>query len=349
MTVGADDEVIRQSRNYHRYQPGKSQLVILTYAFGAQNDEVTKRVGYFDDRNGVFVQQDSNGLSIVLRSSITGSPVDTVINQADWNLDVLDGSGDSAITIDPTKSQILFIDLQWLGVGRVRVGFNIHGIVIYAHEFLNANRFDSTYITTANLPVRYSIRATNALAGTDTMRQICSQVTSEGGFAVERSSTFGGGNTAFRSVTTRLPVYAIRPRLTFQGITTRVQVLEELFMVMTVDAPVYYELLFGPTITGGSWSNVNTTHSVMEQNVGATSVSGGLVVEAGYAFGASGGPPGASSASTERGLLRPRLPLALDIDGAHPTSPFTDVLAIACTSLGAATDTVASISWRELR
>lgn len=348
LTVGANDDVIFQSKNYHRYQPGKSQLIIKTFNFGATDSAVIKRTGYFDDDDGIFLQNDGGTLGVVLRTSTSGAPVDTVVTQPNWNLDPMDGTGPSGVTLDAEFAQILVIDLQWLGVGRVRIGVDIDGLIYYVHQFLNANVKDTIYMRTANLPLRYQITAGAGLVGTDVFNCICSQVSSEGGFQVERNVTFGIGHTSFRSINARTPLLSIRPRLTFNGIVNRTQLLEELFTVLTQDESVYYELVYGGAITGGAWNNVDTTYSVVEANLTATGITGGFVADAGHAFGSTA-LFGNVRASTARSSIRPRLPLALNIAGAHPTTGLRDTLTVVATSMGGATDIAASINWRELR
>jgi hypothetical protein len=98
-----------------------------------------------------FFMQDGTTLKIVRRTYTSGSPVDTEISQSSWNGDKLDGTGASGFTLDPSKSNILFIDIEWLGVGSVRVGFVINGQLITAHTFNNANSLTTVYMQTANL------------------------------------------------------------------------------------------------------------------------------------------------------------------------------------------------------
>jgi hypothetical protein len=125
----AADEVIRQSRQYSRYKPGKSLLIAETFVMGAGTENVRKRVGYFDAQNGIFLEQ--NGIvdvALVRRTYTSGAAVDNRVVQASWNVDKFDGTGPSGLTLDLTKAQILLMDLQWLGVGRVRIGFDIDGL-----------------------------------------------------------------------------------------------------------------------------------------------------------------------------------------------------------------------------
>ena len=49
-------------------------------------------------------------------------------------------------------------------VGRVRIGFDIDGIVYYAHEFLHANVLTIPYTQTLNLPIRGQLTTTAGVA-----------------------------------------------------------------------------------------------------------------------------------------------------------------------------------------
>ena len=188
--TGATDYVVHQSRQYHQYQPGKSQLIMMSFNFQTVRANTSKRLGYFDDRNGVFLQQAGDGtVSIVKRSYSSGAPVDTPINQTDWNINKLDGSVASlGLTLDLTKTQLLVIDFQWLGVGRIRVGFAIGGSVVYCHEFQHANSATTVYWSNPALPVRCELRNTGTAVGTTTMLQTCATVMSEGGDQTTGSS-----------------------------------------------------------------------------------------------------------------------------------------------------------------
>lgn len=170
----------RQTRQYFRYMPGKSLLVLQSGNFGAPKTNVRVRRGYFDDQNGVFFELTQDGIGAVLRSYSTGSVVDTRINQSDWNIDKFDGNGRSGVTLDITKTQICVIDLEWLGVGRVRFGFNIDGRTYYCHEIKNANTKSTAYMTSANLPLRGEIENTGVAASATTTQIICATVMIEG-------------------------------------------------------------------------------------------------------------------------------------------------------------------------
>jgi hypothetical protein len=184
VTEAASSKTVRQSKRVMSYQPGKSLLIFNTFVMNTLTANLKQKVGLFDTNNGIFFTADGTTLKIVRRTYTSGAPVDTEISQSSWNGDTLNGTGASGFTLDATKSNILFIDIEWLGVGSVRVGFVINGQLITAHTFYNANSLTTVYMQTANLPIRYEIeRAGTLTAGTYTLQQICSSCISEGGYS----------------------------------------------------------------------------------------------------------------------------------------------------------------------
>jgi hypothetical protein len=184
VTEAASSKTVRQSNRVMSYQPGKSLLIFNTFVMNTPIANLKQKIGLFDANNGIFFTADGATLKIVRRTYTSGAAVDTEVNQSDWNGDKLNGTGASGFTLDPAKSNILFIDIEWLGVGSVRVGFVINGQLITAHTFYNANNLTTVYMQTANLPIRYEIeRAGTLTAGTYTLQQICSSCISEGGYS----------------------------------------------------------------------------------------------------------------------------------------------------------------------
>jgi len=345
-TTANSDSVVRQTFTYHRYQPGKSQLVFCTFDMVAAVTGCRKRVGYFDAENGAYFEEDGGSLSLILRSSVSGSIDDTTnrIAQANWNIDPFDGSGPSGITIDATKALIFCVDFEWLGVGSVRTGFIINGAFQPAHIYHHSNIGNKTYMTTANLPVRYEITNTAGLSIAGKMRQICSTVMSEGGFSEDRGFPFSASNgTTTISVTTRRPIMSIRPKATFNSIVNRGQILIDEFKVFAQTNAVYIELVHGGTLTGASWSSVDAD-SIVEFDVAATAISGGHVLDVDHADAGGAGSKtfGTSSGSS----LLSKIPMALDIAGNQIA---LGNLTLVCTSMNATSVDVGHINWKELR
>jgi hypothetical protein len=342
MTVSTNgDAIVRQSHRYFRYQPGKSQAAIFTGVMGAIKANTRQRIGYFDAQNGLFFEQDGTNLRVVQRSFVTGSAIDTAVNQSAWNLDKLNGTGPSGITVDMSKAQVFIIDLQWLGVGRVRLGFDIGGIIVYCHQFMNANALTSVYMGTANLPVRYELTMTGATTAT-TMLQICQSVISEGGFESERGYLFTANNTVTPiTATTRRPILSMRPKASFNSLPNRGFIEPLTADVQIGSGSALVEVVYNGTLTGASFASVNV-NSLVEFDVAATAISGGIVVQSFYVSG--GGPTARISRGTELGGLIGRLlTLTLDAGGTVP-----DTLSLVVTSFTGSVDAAGALQWKEL-
>lgn len=343
--TGSGDEVIRQTRRYFRYRPGKSQLIFATGVLGQAKANTTRRIGYFDGNDGVFFQLSGTTLSVVRRSSVTGSVVDTTVAQSSWNMDPLDGTGSSGYNLDTTKAQIFAIDIEWLGVGRVRMGVVTDtGDLVYCHEFKHANSVTTTYMSTANLPVRYELRNTGATGSATTdFRQICSTVISEGGdiepagrprsATTDRSSQPAAANGILRSV------LAIRPKATLGagGKTNRASIrILNGQVTQAEQGDLYYEIVINPTITLAGWTSAGDESAVEYSRTVAT-YTGGIV-------GASGFLSSTSRAfNADNADVNAEVFLTLDIDGGDPT-----VIVLALEGLGRTVDIHAELGWREV-
>ncbi len=297
---GAGASAIRQTRLCWRYQSGKSQWIFQTFVLGAAATNVVTRFGYFDANNGPFIERNDTDVRLVLRSATSGAPSDAnFVSQADWNIDPMDGTGPSQKTIDWTKSQLMFIDLQWLGVGRVRIGFFLDGVPRVAHEFDNGNLLTGVYMTTANLPLRGEISNTGAATGAHTAKMICSSVMAEGGseFFQRGNLNSASNGTTTIAVTTRRPILSVRPAATFNGITNHAWYLliEALFNVRTND--IFWEVVFGGTLTGAAFAAASAD-SCVEADVSATAIAGGISVVKGYGAAGVGAASGAAIAGT---------------------------------------------------
>ena len=275
VTTTSGSKAVRQTYRVFPYQPGKGLLFMGTFVMGAAQTNLRQRVGYFNTENGVFFQQNGSTKSFVLRSNITGTPSDTrTVNQADWNGDKLDGTGESGKTLDTSKAQILFIDFEWLGVGSVRCGFIIDGQFIICHTFNNANEITSVYMTTAILPIRYEIEATAAISSSATLKQICSTVISDGGYQEAAANQFARRTALLGSIsTTFLPLVSIRLASDSLGAVVLAQAIQ---VFPTTNQNYEVVLLKNATLTGASYNTTDFTH--VDYDVSATAVTGGTIV-----------------------------------------------------------------------
>jgi hypothetical protein len=275
----------RETKKVFSYQPGKSLLVISTFDMSPAKVNLRQRVGYFNDDNGIYLQLENSTLSFVERSLVTGSVTETVANQTDWNIDKLDGKGPSGITLDITKAQILWMDIEWLGLGTVRLGFVIDGLFIHCHSFHHANRIASTYITTASLPLRYEIENLDTTASISTLKQVCSTVISEGGYELRgRQGAIGTPIGTPRDLTATgvaYPVVSLRLKSSPNRLDAIVIPTAASILGVGNNAFFAWTLQSNATTSGGTWTSAGADSSV-EYNLSGVSSSGGRTLAKGY-------------------------------------------------------------------
>ena len=360
LTVGTGngDYVVHQSRMHHHYMPGKSQLALMSFVFGAARVNTVKRVGLFGEEDGVYFQQAGDGtLQFVKRTSISGSVVDeTPIPQSSWNVDKCDGTGASEFDLEVLNTQLFFCDYQWLGVGRLRVGFVHDGEFIVAHEFEHSNNLATVYWRNPNLPIRCEIRNTGVAVGSAYMDQICSTVMSEGGYiesGVNYSSYAENILLTKGAPATAKCLLAIKLKDTYQSFPNRSIVRLTDLNILSDGASIVYELWRLPSastnITGGTWVSANTD-SVVQYNVTvgtSFNTTGGELFTSGFVAAnnpsgkqASGGNSIADPVKAKRAYLSQNI-----------GSTDSNVFALVARNLSSTADTnaYASTQWRETR
>lgn len=328
-----------QSYQHFRYQSGRSQMIFSSFCFIEAKANCLKFVGYSDGSNGCELQLNGSTLQVTLYSD--SSLGDETVSQSNWNLDKMDGTGRSGITIDISKAQIFIVDFQSLYSGRVRCGFDINGLIYYFHEFDHANYTQYPFFQTSNLPVRCGMTCTGTVS--TTMRFICCAVSSEGGIIDPFGYQFSAEGTGTAGNGTRAHLLSIRPKTTFNSIVNRslIEVFHVDFLV-TGNNPILYEIVLGQAISGTTaFNDVNTNYSAVEYNtLGTISGSPAIVIMSGYV----------SATSQNKGDLiaeiGARYPLTLDVDGAVRSM---GTISVIVTGLGAASACRCIMEWKEIR
>jgi len=339
VTAASGSEVIRETIKVFSYQPGKSLFVLSTFVMSPAKTNLRQRVGYYGAQNGLYFQLNNSTLSFVERSLVTGSVTETVVDQSAWNVDKMDGTGPSGITLDITKAQILFMDIEWLGLGTVRMGFVIDGNYCVCHKFNHANLITSTYITTASLPLRYEITNTGATSGASTMKQVCSTVISEGGYELRGSQqAVGTPITTPKNLATGgtfYPVVSIRLKSTKLD---AIAVATAISIIADTAGNYIWQVVATGTTTGGSWISAGANSSV-EYNLTGASFAGGRILASGYFTSTA-------STSVSVDILRAALfSNQLERDGLTGTPyEFTVVLAASANNK----NVFASMDWEEI-
>lgn len=294
-TIGVADGVagkrVRQTFMRFNYQPGKSQLILCTGVLDKSGGGtgITQSFGYFDDQNGIFVRNNEGTVQIVKRSYTSGSAVDTAVDQSDWNIDRLDGSFNNAddhkhnpskLTLDVTKAQIFFVDIEWLGVGTVRCGFVIDGVIHYVHAFHHSNRISSVYMSTPNLPLRYEIE-NDGNGGAATLEHICGSVISEGGAQKNGILRHKDSGTLSVSSGAEVVMMAARLKSTHLGLSINIENIS--FLVKGNAKDGHWELRLGGTPSAALTFN-GLTNTGVDVAIGNGSIthSGGTELDGGF-------------------------------------------------------------------
>lgn len=278
----ASGDFISRTTNYsHPYSPGIGMFIEWTARFGDTGKSgLRRRMGYYCDRSGIFLEQDSADTYIVLRSDISGSVVDTRVPQSDWNVDRADGTDTIGFNLDLTKGNIFWMDLQWLGAGRVRFGVvEPEGSRLVLHRFENANTNNNyPYMRTASLPLRFEQENVGATISSSSMNVACAVVkhTSNSIIVGEKHSVYVPPK-ALTAAQGEVPIVAIRPAKTFNGVpNTGTFKGISMEVANTGSSPVIVRYRYDPyqlaiDSADGTWSP-HSSASFMEVNTSFDSV-----------------------------------------------------------------------------
>ena len=291
VTTGASDSATLDSAERGRYMPGYAGQsgIGVRIPEPAATDQVF-RWGMFDDENGAFYGQNvTDGIFIAIRRSGT----DLIIPQTSWNVDSLDGSGPSGITLDLSLGNIFQINFTWYGYGVVEFNIVLQNPVNLAQEVITVHRYrpaNETSFTDPNLPLRAQIVNSGVTAAKNIF---------VGG---RQYSIIGKFDPAFRITSERrsLSVNTTgRPMISFQrkqvfpagsGRPNSVSVkLEGIDIVTSED--VFYQVIIGGTLNTAfvnfptATTNIPVNETALMVNSTATTITGGEVVFQGVAAG----------------------------------------------------------------
>lgn len=325
MRVGTaqGDVTIRQSRPYHRYQPGKTMFMATGCNFGTALAGNVQRVGFFDDANGVFFEQGNAypanpyGMYVVVRTDVGGTVQETRIGLDQWNGDL-----QNINTLNFSNIQMFWIEYGWYGAGATRFGFWINGEPVIAHQIGWGNYStgigqtqagslgqQTPWARTGNLPVRYEQRNLTGTSQINDMYHYGVSVIIEGLRDEQRGFTYsyglpniaptvtlsGGGNN-------RVPVLSVRGR--------QMGTLEF--------GNIYGRNDLGSTPTATAIIAANFTGYISGTTLTVVAVTSGTVAVGGTLLGI-----GTATSSTSNGILLPFTTITANIAGSGAGSTWT--------------------------
>ena len=336
----AGDEVIRQTKRVQRYIPGRSAEVAMSVIFGTPTTGIRKRIGLFDNTDGVYFEDGGDGTYYVAtRRKVGASFVDTRVAREDWNYDKLDGTGPSGIVADPTALHHIVIEYEWYGAGQVEFKYIIDNNSFPVHRFNHANRQAVPWASTASLPVRCELTNVAGTAGTHEFYQGSHSFATEG-----NTELLGRQNSISSAITgktlttanTFYPVVALRLKSTALNSV----VLPDSFSGATLDnTNVFVRLVEGATVTGGTWVSYSDD-SPVEYNITATGYTNGTPVETVYV-----------SATNQGNIFKinPRAITQIDRKTTTTLGDTSDTLLVAMASTNANKAAFATLGWIEVR
>lgn len=281
-----------QSYNHVRYAPGISTLLRFTFGL-QQNTNVRHRVGMFTDQgtfpstagDGIYFEMDGTTANFVRRYMTQGAGgTEERVAQSAWNIDKLNGTGSSGITLDWTKTQHLIIEYQWLGVGTIRFGFETGtGGTVWAHEMSSVNSAAEAWCRTGSLPLRAECW-TYGTAVASKLTLVNCVVIHEGDVADLRGWRYFGGNSGATAKAGSATVTGLYPLLSLRAastndLTKRARIIPTLVNITVATAAVgattslQVALLMNPTPNTGATFAVTTSGSVVTIDNAATATT----------------------------------------------------------------------------
>lgn len=305
-TSANNDYVIRQTTSRAIYQPGKGQIFEASFSNFQLQTNIIKRIGYFTTTtvapynsvyDGILLESNGqtnkisfqiwkSGTTIYSADSATWSTTDYDVNLIDWS-----------------KTQLMFVDFQWLGVGRVRFGLVIDGQIKIFTTHTGTNNLSTVYMTAPNQPIRYDIRQVGA--GSGTLNMICSQVSLEGSLNRLQQSL---GLTQFNNIQVstqgvKYPLIGYRIADGYEGVNISLSDIQTLNTTTPSKSDFYITIELNPTLSSnGVFSGVTNSAVAYSLGTGQTVTTSGYVLAT---FLGSGGSTQVDDFQFENNIIRP--------------------------------------------
>lgn len=313
-TSANNDYVIRQTTSRAIYQPGKGQIFEASFSNFQLETDVIKRLGYYTTNtsapydsvvDGILLESNGqtnqisfqiwkSGTTIYSADTTTWSNDDFLVSSIDWSL-----------------TQLMFVDFQWLGVGRVRFGLVIDGQVRIFTTHNGTNNLSTIYMTAPNQPIRFEIRQVGA--GSGSLSMICSQVSLEGSLNRLQQSL---GLTQFTTVQattagTKYPLIGYRIANGYEGANITLSDIQSLNTTTPSKSDYYVTVELNPTLSSSAvFTGVSNTAIAYSISTGQTVTTSGYVLAT---FLGAGGSTQVDNFQFEDNVIRP----GIKVDGTY--------------------------------
>lgn len=278
-----------ESKQHAKYRPGLGGLSRFTALFTSPVAATEQYIGIADEmgssaafKNGYMVGYD--GITFGFHRFQNDSKI--TIAQANWD-DPMDGTGRSGMTLDQTKINVFEIKFQYLGAGKIDLCIedDSTGEFVVVHTVLYANNF--TEPSTHNPNFHHTMWVNNKATTDNLILKSASYA-----YFVEGKTSFielhqpenASGRKEKTTVTTEVAIFTIRNKSTYASKTNFIDILL-LSIGGSIEASSANNLgnvrLVKNATLGGtpSYSDINTTDSVIEIDTSGTTVTGGKELE----------------------------------------------------------------------
>lgn len=267
------------------YQPGSLQeggigLRVPSTSVPTGSQDI--RWGVWDGDDGIFFGYDASGPYVGYEAS--GS--ETTIAQTAWNVDKLDGTGPSGLTLDLDDGYVFRLRYAWYGYGSLAWAVVLPDADDYSRPVpIHRVKVDGGLaIDNPNLPIR--VQVSNGGTGSNSLTvQVGGRNLSRiGPSEITSRRLTGDRRIALATSTTVLPLVSLRRK---SGFVNETSVRLNKAEVLT-DADSIWEIYLNPTLTAPSWgtpTNATAGETSLEADVSASALSGGTLIASGLLKG----------------------------------------------------------------
>lgn len=266
------------TRKVLRYSPGLGGLARFTAVFTTGVASSQQIIGLGDDPDGFFFGYNGTDFSIlrIQNSSLNWT------SQANWNVDKMDGTGSSGMTLDPTKGNVYTIQYQWLGFGVINfyITSNTTGEPILVHSIHYPNAYTVPSVYNPSFPLTAKVtnsgNTSNIVLKTPSAMAFC-----EGDGYSQAIITRNSASASLSLTTpTNQNVLTLLNTSTFSGKTNRTRVRLDFVSTSNESAKATtFKLIRNATFgTALTYTAINANTSVIQYSSTSTSATGGIQI-----------------------------------------------------------------------
>lgn len=167
---------------------------------------------------GITTSGTASGSFSIVQSG-TGA-TQAFVTQSQWNIDKMDGTGDSRIILNPSKGNVYGVGFQYLGFGNAifSVEDSNKGIFVPVHQIKNSNARDTVVLQNPHLFARWSVANAGSSTGVS-LKGASAATFVEGNINRNIGPAFATGSIKTGVTTTIVPILSIRPNQVYKNLS----------------------------------------------------------------------------------------------------------------------------------